>query len=213
MSTTSEPDDEEREAPEAPEPDASESPEQEAPRAPKRKRGKARKRKRKKKGKPRSPTLTQAVREAIVESVRAGASITTACLAAGTARSNYYHWRDLGQKGRAPYKSFLSELAQAQRLFETEHVKVVNNAAFDGDWKASAWLLERHPRTRKRWRGQQRVEHTGADGGPIQAAGVPMQAIEDALAAVRANDAGRVAELEAEIERLRALLPAEGPGA
>jgi hypothetical protein len=192
--------------------EASEAPEQEAPETPKRKRAsKARKRKRRKKGKPRPPTLTQAVREAIVESVRAGASITTACLAAGTARSNYYHWRDMGQKGRAPYKGFLAELEQAKRLFETEHVKVVNNAAFDGDWKASAWLLERHPRTRKRWRGQQRVEHTGADGGPIQAAGVPMLAIEEALAAVRANETPRITELEAEVERLRAQLPAEDP--
>lgn len=176
-------------------------------------------RKGKKKGKPRPPTLTNAIRVAIVESVRAGATVTTACVAAGAARSNYYQWKKMAELGRAPYVGFMREVEQARRLFETEHVKVVNNASFEGDWKAAAWLLERHPRTRRRYGASQRVEHTGKDGGPIEAQGIPLGEVMSphiaaAQAAMTANTSAsqaitpeqRVAELEAEVAGLRARL-------
>ena len=60
--------------------------------------------------------------------------------------------------------------------------------AGDKDWKASAWWLEHHPRTKQAWRTifKSEQEISGPGGGPIQTTGIMFQPDREFLAAYAA---------------------------
>ena len=65
------------------------------------------------------------------------------------------------------------EMLKAEARAEVWHLSNIRSAA-EGDWKASAWWLER---ARPQAFGKQsRVEHTGSGGGPIKIQPVPIEA-------------------------------------
>lgn len=97
-------------------------------------------------------TLTPEVHAALVESLEAGVSIGGALRAAGVPRRNYYHWKKKAAAGREPYAKLFVDIELAWGRFEDRCVKIIANAATEGDWKAAAWSLERHHSTRERYR-------------------------------------------------------------
>jgi hypothetical protein len=64
------------------------------------------------------------------------------------------------------YVDFVEAVEKARAQSEMRNVGLIQKAAVDGTWQASAWWLERS--FPKRWGRSDRVEHTGADGGPLE---------------------------------------------
>jgi len=100
-------------------------------------------------GRPRS--LSAEVRATIVEGIRSGLFLTTACRAAGITPSCFYHWRRKFREGHPDafeYREFFHTLKRASAEAEMDALEKVRNA--DGDsWRASAWFLAR--RFPRRW--------------------------------------------------------------
>jgi hypothetical protein len=117
--------------------------------------------------------------QALVEALRAGNYIEASCSYAGISVATYYNWVNDAEKDDATPEAieFLEAVSKARADAEVRNVSFIQRAASDPrHWSAAAWWLERsHP---TRWGRQQRLEVTGADGGPIQ--------IEDPRAAVLA---------------------------
>lgn len=97
---------------------------------------------------------------------------------------------------------FSEEMAKARARAEVWHVSNIRSHA-EGDWKASAWWLER---SRPSLFGKQsRVEHTGQGGGPIRVQPVPMEA------ALREMTDEELLQLQAlEVRARRSLATEEG---
>src|SRR4051812_18697193 len=111
--------------------------------------------------------LTAAVRERIVQALRAGNYAEAACRAAGIAPSTYYRWLERGQQDESGlHRDFFEEVRRAEAEAEVHAVAVLRRAMPE-DWRAAlAYLERRHP---GRWRRRQTTELTGPDGGPIRA--------------------------------------------
>jgi hypothetical protein len=73
--------------------------------------------------------------------------------------------------------NFLNVVEKARADAVIRNVGIIQQAAQDGSWQASAWYLERtNPR---KWGRHETVEITGADGGAIQV----QHSVKDTLAA------------------------------
>jgi hypothetical protein len=133
---------------------------------------------------------TEGAVTAVLDLIRCGNSRTAACAAAGIPRTTFHDWIKAGEELVLALQDGLileEELTERERVLvglraglyqayaqaETWHVQNIRNHA-EGDWKASAWWLERaRPES---FGKQSRVEHTGRGGGPIQVQPVPMEA-------------------------------------
>lgn len=125
--------------------------------------------------KPGKPTrLTPQVQEQLRLYVTAGAPIPHACVAAGIPWPTCKDWLRKGRAGIAPYVDFVRALDQAKAAWTVGAVMRVTKAA-DKDWRASAWLLERRV---KEFQPAQRLEHTGAEGKPIEVRSMSQADIE-----------------------------------
>src|SRR5262245_29056470 len=82
---------------------------------------------------------------AILASVKAGNSLTTAARAAGVSLRSLKRWtekaRDPSEAGM-PYRRFRRALKKAQALAEIEAVRTIRDAG-RSNWVANAWWLER----------------------------------------------------------------------
>lgn len=83
-------------------------------------------------------------------------------------------------------------LTHARARAEAAHVRNIRTAA-QQDWRASAWFLER---TRPQEFGRiDRVEHTGAEGGPVQVEeSITVDALEARINEIRAQRAADTEE-------------------
>lgn len=91
----------------------------------------------------RKTILTAKRRQAIVASLRNGASFKAACEAAGVAERVGYIWREKGREGVKPcYAQFDQEVTRAVGDFENRMCEIISIAAPD-DWRAGAFMLER----------------------------------------------------------------------
>jgi hypothetical protein len=72
----------------------------------------------------------------ILDALEAGSSYSAAARAAGVSQSTIQEWR-------ANDPDFNTSCEKMIALFELAHVRNINRAAIEGDWKASAWLLTR----------------------------------------------------------------------
>ena len=105
------------------------------------------------KDKPKHPggrptSLTAAVQRAIVETLRAGNYIDTACKVAGVKRQTFYNWVERGKAGESPFAEFFDACEKALSDAESSAVKSIQVAG-KKNWQALAWWLER--RHRARW--------------------------------------------------------------
>ncbi len=93
---------------------------------------------------------------ALLDALRAGCFVPTACRAAGISRSTLRRWLERGQsraEDDAPYRTFRREYHKALAEVEAEAVQTIRRAGSEdvaGSWQASAWFLER--RFPARWR-------------------------------------------------------------
>lgn len=123
--------------------------------------------------------LTDETEERIVSAVRGGAYLDDASAYAGISRHTLFSWL---RQGRAAAErldegetlsdreerllNFLNAVEKARADASIRNLMVIQQAAQEGNWQASAWYLERtNP---KKWGRHETVEITGAEGGPIQ---------------------------------------------
>lgn len=91
------------------------------------------------------PKLTQELAREAIKLVSGGASNADVIAWLGVAEGTFYTWL------RDPQNDAQRALAQGLKKAETErklwHLQRIHKAAEEGDWKASAWYLERrYPR-------------------------------------------------------------------
>lgn len=92
--------------------------------------------------------------DALLAAVKAGNTFKAACGHVGITETALAHWR-------RRYVDFADRLARAEADAEVLHVSLVTQAARNGDWRASAWWLER--RRSGEWR-ERRDVNVGGDG-------------------------------------------------
>ena len=119
------------------------------------------------KGKLGVPTkLTPELTERILTSIRMGNYVDVAAIGAGIPRDRIKEWLFKGAKGHRTYKQFTLDISQAIAESEERDLSLIDMAAMQGFWQAAAWKLER--KFPNRWGKIQKVEMTGAEGGPIE---------------------------------------------
>lgn len=75
---------------------------------------------------------------------------------AGVPYPTYKLWRQLGEQGKEPYASFLSQVKAAELVAEGELLDLIREHSTE-TWQAAAWLLER--RYPERYSLKQRLQH------------------------------------------------------
>jgi len=137
----------------------------------------------------------------IVEALTQGNYIETAARYAGITPQGMYKWLNRGNAERSRiydgeepdpketmYVDFVEVVEKARAQAEMRNVGLIQKAAVDGTWQAAAWYLERsYP---KRWGRSDRLEHTGADGGPV-AVQVSMDELEEKVGQLLAHRGGK----------------------
>jgi hypothetical protein len=107
--------------------------------------------------------------QAIVTFLRSGSFIETAVAASGVSRSTFFVWMKRGEKAHmGKFRKFYLDVRKAMADFEIAAVNSIRRAGEESSWQASAWLLER--KFPDEWGKIERVESTGANGGPIEVA-------------------------------------------
>lgn len=139
--------------------------------------------------------LDPTVHDTIITAIRAGNFQEQAAQAAGVTPETLSRWiaRGRHEAGRladgkppkpraARFLRLYQDVSRARAEAEVGVVAQIRVAAKE-DWRAGAFLLT-HGTSRKRWRKEQRLELTGADGGPVEVAASPRERIEERLAAM-----------------------------
>jgi len=138
----------------------------------------------------RPTVLTDDVQDRIIAAVRAGSYLDDAAAYAGIARQTLWRWLSDGRTAQDKHDNnekltdreqllleFCNAVEKARADAVIRNVGIIQQAAQDGSWQASAWYLERtNPR---KWGRHETVEITGADGGAIQV----QHSVKDTLAA------------------------------
>jgi hypothetical protein len=110
--------------------------------------------------------LTAETRETIALLIRAGNTVDIAGEAVGINRRTFFGWMNRGETA-APgdaLRLFFDAVEAARQQAETSHVAMVSQAARNGSWRASAWLLER--RWPERWaKATDRARFAGSSRG------------------------------------------------
>lgn len=125
--------------------------------------------------------LDDARKERLLEALRAGNYIETACAYAGVSKSSFYNYLAQARKAREKDGQPLSEhetwalelldaVEKARADAEVRNVHLIQQAAQGGTWQAAAWFLERS--MPQKWARREKVEMSGPDGGPITLAGL-----------------------------------------
>jgi hypothetical protein len=125
-----------------------------------------------------------------VTAIKAGNYAVVAAQFAGIHVATYHRYMQLGsEQTKGVYRDFHDAVKAAEAEAEARAVANVQLAAQQGQWTASAWMLERkHP---DRWGRRDRREITGADGAPIEiAANVDIRAVVGRIEEMLALEAG-----------------------
>ena len=139
----------------------------------------------------------------MLDALSNGASVTAAASFARLSPSTVHGWVSKGQDLLEQFEGSDDEPLHHERLLmelavnveqsiasvEIKGVRAITDAGDDGDWRAYAWLLER--RFRDRW--SQRVESTGAGGGPVE---VDVKQQRQQVEAALSELSGRLAQIE-----------------
>jgi len=109
----------------------------------------------KKTGRP--PKLDDIAVQKICEALSVGSYIESAAAYAGVTKVTLYAWLKAGNRQkRGKYREFLNAVEQAMEMGEMAHVNNIAEKS-KGDWKASAWMLER--KFPKKW-GRKEIVRT-----------------------------------------------------
>lgn len=112
---------------------------------------------RKHKNKGGAPTkFTRPVLKVLLKAARLGMPMTLATKAAGISTEALGQWK-------RKYPKLVEALARARARGAEARLRRIEKASHE-DWRASAWLLEK---TMPEHFSRNRVEVTGADGGPV----------------------------------------------
>ncbi len=120
--------------------------------------------------KPGRPTLLTKEREAILLSaIEEGLPLKQAAHIAGICYETLNRWRIRGENESAPpeFRQFCQSLERSHAIAMQAHVSCIRKAALGGDWRASAWTLER--RFPEEFTKPQQIEHSGPGGKPMMA--------------------------------------------
>jgi hypothetical protein len=93
----------------------------------------------KKRGRP--TKYTEEMAEKIFSAIRMGCYAETAAQLNGISKDTFYEWMK-------KVTNFADAVNQSMSQAEARDIHVIDKAAQNGDWKASAWRLERKHRTR-----------------------------------------------------------------
>lgn len=86
----------------------------------------------------------------IINAIRAGNYMETAAAFAGVDKTTLYDWMKQGAAGKSPeMEEFSNAIKRALAESEFIDLSLIQKAAREGAWQASAWRLER--RFRDRW--------------------------------------------------------------
>lgn len=107
----------------------------------------------------RSYKRTPEVEKRIYDALRLGATYKLAAQYACIDHATLYRWLEKDA-------TFATKVKEAEGAATVGWLAKIEKAASDGNWQAAAWKLER--RYPDDFGRRERVEHTGADGGPIQ---------------------------------------------
>jgi hypothetical protein len=108
-------------------------------------------------------------REAYLAAIARGLSRTLASRASGVCRTTAHEWM--------ADPEWAARVDEAEIRHIDKHLGIVTDAAENGEWQASKWLLSVRHRDEF---GTQRVEVTGKDGGPVVVDMRPAAALTDA---------------------------------
>lgn len=102
--------------------------------------------------------------ERVAHAVRCGASLEHACYYGGIDKRTFLTWM-IEEEERGENIAYLAvKTAEADAVMNW--LGMLEVAGQQGTWQAAAWLLERrHP---EHYGKRTRLEHTGANGAPIQ---------------------------------------------
>lgn len=96
--------------------------------------------------KPGRPTkFTPLARDRIVEALSVGATMEIAAGHGGVTRGTLHRWLSKGAADDAPdeYRAFYDRVKRAENRAAVAALANIQRSAVDGDWRCSAWLLER----------------------------------------------------------------------
>ncbi len=109
------------------------------------------------------PVYSEELAKQVLIAIRAGATYAHAAAHAGISADTLDRWR----KGRAGAPAeFAARMAAAEGGGAVVSLAQIQLAAQNGDWRASAWILEHRHATS--YGKIERHELTGKHGGPIQ---------------------------------------------
>lgn len=94
----------------------------------------------------------------LTQAIRLGATYQLACNYAGIGVSTFHDWLNAKPE-------FSQAIKEAEGKAAVLWLGKIEQAASDGNWQAAAWKLERRYPDMY---GRNRVELTGANGGPVQ---------------------------------------------
>ena len=119
----------------------------------------------------RPTSYTDEIALRLAEVLEQGASIADACALAGIAESTYHEWVRRGETGEAPFSEFPELTRAARARGRLKHVRAIAAAADrpdgKGDWRASAFFLERSDPANWGRRDHHTTELSGPGGGPV----------------------------------------------
>lgn len=138
--------------------------------------------------------LTPTLQEEFCQIIAGGNTITTACGYCGISTQTYYRWLQEAEEGQQPQVDFCDEVEKARAEAKLLRISQINAAAEGGAWQAAAWFLERS--FPDEYSLKQRLEHTGAGGGPVQV--VPIFSPDDPLNHINDDNTGDEEDDEAD---------------
>ena len=109
--------------------------------------------------------LTPDAQQRIAQAIQLGATYEQAANYGGVSYNAFNEWMKRGTDANSgKFRQFYEAIKDAEGKSVVGWLAKIEKAANDGNWQAAAWKLERrYPGDY----GRQRIEHTGADGGPI----------------------------------------------
>lgn len=143
----------------------------------------------------------------ITNAIRLGMYLDDAAAVAGIHRNTLGNWMTWGREAEAKlangeeltdrdrlYCDFLGAVEKARAEAVLRNLNVIQKAAQEGSWQASAWYLERtNPR---KWGRTETVEITGADGGAIAVAYSIKESLAEKFAAAERIALERIEDAE-----------------
>jgi hypothetical protein len=140
--------------------------------------------------------LEEVMENALLDFIRIGTPITHAITASGISTKAFYNWMSRGMAERERlatipnakenpseliFMQFVHKVERARAEAIAKKIATISKAAVNGDWRASAWWLERQ--VPNEFGNTDRIEIGGTDGGAIKVQ-IEMGDLEDKIARV-----------------------------